>query len=114
MENGEPRVKVEVLYLSECPSYPAAVKLVREVLAAQSLATDIHEVLVRDERMASELKFLGSPTIRINGRDVTGEDHKLESYALSCRLYPGSKQIGLPPEETIRLAILEAQPGEPR
>ena len=105
-------MRVEVLYVSECPSHPAAVKLVKEVLAAEGVATDIHEVLVRDQRMAGELKFLGSPTIRINGRDVAGESQTATNFALSCRLYPGSKQIGLPPVEVIHRAVLEARGGE--
>ena len=56
--------------------------------------------------MADELGFSGSPTIRINGRDVAGESRKAQSFALSCRLYPGSKQVGLPPVEMIHRAVL--------
>ena len=105
-------MKLEVFYVSECPSHPAAVKLVRDVLAAQGIATPIHEVLVRDEQMACELRFLGSPTIRINGKDVAGESPTAKNFALSCRLYPGSEQIGLPPAEVIHRAVLEARGGE--
>lgn len=104
-------MKVEVLYVAECPSHPAAVKLVRDILAAEGVVTKIHEVLVRDEEMASELKFSGSPTIRINGRDVAGEPRDLRSFALSCRLYTGSKQVGLPPPELIHRAVLKARQG---
>ena len=107
-------MKVEVLYLSQCPSHPAAVKLVKEVLAAEGIAAEVHEVLVRDEGMADNLRFCGSPTIRINGRDVAGESEKAERFALSCRLYPGSKDVGLPPAEVIHQAVLEArQVGRP-
>jgi hypothetical protein len=105
-------MRVEVLYVSECPAHPAAVKLVKDVLATEGVATDIHEVLVRDERMAGELKFVGSPSIRINGRDVEVESRTANNFALSCRLYPGSKQIGLPPAEMVHRAVLEAQQGE--
>ena len=66
-------MKVEVLYVAECPSHPAAVKPVKDVLAAEGITTEVYEVLVRDEQMAGKLKFLGSPTIRIDGRDVAGE-----------------------------------------
>ena len=103
-------MKVEILYVSDCPSHPAAVKLVKDVLAAEGVATDIHEVLVKDERMAAEFKFVGSPTIRINGRDV--ESHSAKSFAVSCRLYSGSEQIGLPPAELVHRAVLEARQGE--
>jgi hypothetical protein len=107
-------VRVEVLYVSECPSHPAAVKLVKDVLSAEGVPTNIDEVLVRDERMAGELKFLGSPTIRINGKDVVGESQTAKDFALSCRLYPGSKQLGLPPVEMVHRAVLEARRGEQR
>jgi hypothetical protein len=102
-------VKVEVLCVAECPSHPAAVKLVKEVLAAEGVATEIQEVLVRDEGMADDLRFGGSPTIRINGRDVAGESQNAQSYALSCRLYPGSKQVRLPSVELIHRAVLAAR-----
>jgi hypothetical protein len=108
---GDREVKIEVLYVSECPSHPAAVRMVKDVLAAQGVATEVHEVLVRDEGMATELKFLGSPTIRVNGKDVAEDTRKAQNSALSCRLYPGSVKIGLPPIEMVRRAVVEAREG---
>ena len=105
-------MKIEVLYVAECPSHPEAVRMVKDVLAAQGVATEVHEVLVRDEGMATELKFLGSPTIRVNGRDVAEDTRKAQSFALCCRLYPGSKQVGLPAMEIIHRAVIEAWEGE--
>ena len=102
-------MRVEVLYVTECPSHLAAMKLVKDILIAEGVAAEIHEVLVKDIGMASEFKFCGSPTIRINGRDVAGESQEEQSFALSCRLYPGSKQIGLPPAEVIHRAVLAAR-----
>lgn len=105
-------MKVEVLYVSECPSHPAAVKLLRDVLAAEGVLAEIHEVLVRDEAMAKKLRFAGSPTIRINGRDVGDEVQTAKNFSLSCRVYLGSKQIGLPPAEMIHRAVLKASKRE--
>jgi hypothetical protein len=104
-------VKIEVLYVADCPSHAAAVKLVRDVLITQGVAAEVHEVLVTDRRMADALQFPGSPTIRINGRDVTGEPPEGQPFALSCRLYPGSHPVGLPPEQMVRLAVMEAVAG---
>lgn len=101
-------MKVEVLYVAECPSHPVAVRLVRDVLMAEGVATDIQEVLVRDEGMAKELKFLGSPSIRVNGQDVAGETESTGTFALSCRLYPGSEQAGLPTAEMVHRAVVGA------
>ena len=102
-------MRIEVLYVAECPSHPAAVKLVRDVLSAEGVAADVREVLVADDRMAAELAFTGSPTIRIDGKDVAGEPSKAREFALSCRLYPGSTEIGLPPLEMVRRAVVGAR-----
>ena len=105
-------MKIEILYVEECPSHAAAVKLVREVLESYGLAVGIDEVLVADERMASELRFSGSPTIRINGRDVLETRGESKGFALSCRLYPGAGEVGLPLADTVRRAVIEARQGE--
>lgn len=105
-------MKVEILYVAECPSHPAALTLVKEVLAAQGVAAEIQEVLVSDDQMANELKFPGSPTIRINGRDVAGTAQARQGCALNCRLYPESKQMGLPPTELVHGAVLAARQGQ--
>lgn len=102
-------MKVEVLYVAECPSHPAAVKQVKDVLAAQGLSAEVHEVLVTHEEMASDLKFCGSPTIRINGRDVATEPSKAHSFALSCRFYADSKYAALPPAEMVLRAVIDAR-----
>jgi hypothetical protein len=102
-------MRIEVLYVAECPSHPAAMKLIRDVLSAEGVEAEIREVLVTDDRMATALAFSGSPSIRINGRDVAGEPSKEKTFALSCRLYPGSTKIGLPPMEMVRRAVVEAR-----
>ena len=63
-------MKVEVLYVADCPTHPAAVRLIKDVLASESIVAEIREVLVSDDRMAASLGFPGSPTIRVDGRDV--------------------------------------------
>jgi hypothetical protein len=104
-------VKVEVLHVADCPTHRAAVNLVKQVLAAEGVEAEINEVLVRDEGMANELRFCGSPTIRIDGVDVAEESQNTWSFALSCRLYPGSKRVGLPPAEMVHRAVLKARQG---
>jgi hypothetical protein len=104
-------VKIEVLYVLDCPHYPAAMAELKNVLAVERISAPISEVLVADPRMAEALQFRGSPTIRINGRDIAGES-ELQHFALSCRLYPGEKQPGVPPAETIHRAVREAMRGE--
>jgi hypothetical protein len=104
-------MKIEILYIAECPSHPAAVKLLRDVLSAEGIAAEIREVLVTDQSMATDLAFCGSPTIRINGQDVAGACSQADAFVLSCRLYPGSSEIGLPPVEMVRRAVVQAREG---
>lgn len=102
-------MKVEVLYVAGCPSHPAAVRLVKETLTAEGIVADVQEVLVTDDSMANELRFFGSPTIRIDGRDVDEISRAPRNFCLSCRLYPDSKQVGLPRPELVQRAIFEAR-----
>jgi hypothetical protein len=63
-------VKIELLYWEGCPSHPEALELLQAVLAERSLdaTVELREVLTEEE--AQELRFPGSPTIRVDGRDV--------------------------------------------
>jgi hypothetical protein len=54
----------------------------------------------------AELKFPGSPTIRLNGQDVAPLGTL--TAAMSCRLYPGSTHVGVPPADLVRQAIARA------
>lgn len=106
-------MKVEVFYVPECPHHSSAVKRLRDVLSAEGVQTEINEVEVRDARAAELYRFCGSPTIRINGRDIAGEQqHWPLSFALACRMYPGAQQVGVPPIEMMQRAVREARAGE--
>ena len=100
-------MKIEVLYVLDCPHYPAAMAELKRVLAVEKVSAEISEVLVADARTAANLKFRGSPTIRINGRDIASES-ELQNFAVSCRFYPGEKRPGVPPAEMIHRAVREA------
>lgn len=100
---------IEVLYVADCPGHPAALRLVRDALAAEGITARIDEVLVADERAARKLRFCGSPTIRLNGKDVDADSGGQKVYGLNCRWYFGSNQNGVPSVEMIRRALLQAR-----
>ncbi len=99
---------IEVLYVPGCPNYQPAVERLQTVLASQSLWEQIHSVPVSSEAQAKALLFAGSPTIRINGRDV--EPEHTRAPGLACRLYPD--RSGVPSEELLKLAIVGAKQEE--
>ena len=103
-------MKVEILYFSGCPNHAPAVNRVREVLEQEGAPADMVEVEVRDASTAETVGFLGSPTIRINGRDVEHAARAARGFGLMCRTYiDGGQRAGVPPRELIRAAVREAR-----
>jgi len=100
-------MKIEVLHVPGCPNHSIALRRLREILASESLQAQISEVLVTDETAAQSLKFLGSPTIRINGRDVEPHEEGTKSFGLMCRLYTDGN--GAPSNQILRDAIQKAR-----
>ena len=78
--------KVEFLWWQGCPSWERALAIVREAMSAAGLdpaSVDVREV--RSDRDAIHEGFVGSPTIRIDGRDLQPPDG--EPAGLTCRVY---------------------------
>jgi Domain of unknown function (DUF2703) len=98
-------MKIEVLYVSDCPNHPPTVERVKQVLASENLSVAVHEVLVSSESEAKLFQFFGSPTVRINGKDVEAVEHGVPG--LSCRIYENSS--GVPSQESVRCAIAAAR-----
>jgi hypothetical protein len=98
-------MKIELLYVPECPNHQPALEQIRRVLVSESLHVEIQEIEVKNEAMAESLHFPGSPTVRVNGADVA-EDQR-SSYALACRLY--AEGGGVPSEALLRKAISGAK-----
>lgn len=105
-------MKVEVLYVPDCPHHSSAVDQLRAVLLAEGIQVEIDEIPVSDIVAAEKFSFRGSPTIRINGRDIAGDAKVPPYFAIACRVYPGAKQVGVPPLEMMERAVREARAGE--
>jgi hypothetical protein len=103
-------MKVEVLFFSGCPNHPPAIDLVREALQEEGVSADMVEVEVKDAATAQAVGFLGSPTIRIDGKDVEPSARSAHAYGLTCRTYiDRGRRTGLPPLEWIRAAVRGAK-----
>jgi hypothetical protein len=103
--------KIELLYFTGCPGY----EQLRSVV--QALATEVGAELVLREidtpEAAREARFLGSPTVRVNGRDVDPDAEQRSDYGLKCRLYRSAEsgQSAVPPTAWIRAALASSRPG---
>jgi hypothetical protein len=86
MAGNHARPTVELLWWEGCPSWERALALLREELQAVGLdptAVDVREV--RTDQDAAREGFVGSPTIRVDGRDVQPPND--EPAGLTCRVY---------------------------
>jgi len=99
-------VDIEFLYWEGCPSYPEARELLGEVLAERQIEADVTVREVRSQAEAEELRFPGSPTIRVDGRDVD-PDGATARPALICRIYrkPEGGVSPVPTREQLEAAL---------
>jgi hypothetical protein len=98
------------LAVAGCPNRDAAIALVHRVCAQLDSPVEVRVIDIPDQQAAEQARFLGSPTIRVDGRDVElGADRCVE-YICSCRLYQGQHSLrGLPEEAWVRQALQDAQ-----
>jgi hypothetical protein len=100
---------VEILYFEGCPNHAEAHALVERVAAELRVDPDVHDVEVPDPGAATRLRFLGSPTVRVNGQDVEPGAEGRADYVFACRIYgAGDGFSGLPDERWVRAALEEA------
>ena len=104
-----PRPRVELLWFHDCPNHPAARALLDELLGALAPGATVDEIDATDPAVAQRHQFTGSPTIRIDGRDVDPSFQDPGDYTPRCRLYRTSAGLGgLPERAWIEAAIVES------
>ncbi|MBI5420554.1 MAG: DUF2703 domain-containing protein [Deltaproteobacteria bacterium] len=92
-------MKVEILHFEGCPNHAPATEMVERVLRREGIQAEVRTVEVRDAETAEALRFLGSPSVRVNDVDIEpGRENDPPFYG--CRTYSVSgKTTGVPPEE---------------
>jgi len=104
------RPLIELLTTPDCPHRDAALALVRRVCGQSDGQAEVRLVEVPDQPAAERLRFQGSPTIRVNGRDIEPGAQQNHEYVCGCRLYQGQYSLrGLPEEAWLRQALQDIQ-----
>jgi hypothetical protein len=99
-------MKTELYYFDGCPSYQQALANLKEALRLEGLPEDVAMLHVEGHDDAQVKRFIGSPTIRIDGVDVEGLDAEKKAYGCGCRIYSeNGGSAGWPSVERIRLAL---------
>jgi hypothetical protein len=97
---------VEVLYFEGCPNHEPAQALVERVAAQLRLTPRIELIEVAAAAAAVALRFLGSATVRVDGRDVEPGAEERHDFAFSCRVYRTDRGLaGQPDTSWIRDAL---------
>lgn len=100
---------VDILSFDGCPNAEPARELVRRVAGELGIKPEIRLVEVSSPEEAERLRFLGSPSIRVDGHDVEPGAEGRGDYALSCRIYrTDGGERGQPDETWLREALRAA------
>ena len=78
---------VEFLWFSDCPNRDQTRALLRDVISAVGSTPDVREIDATDPAVAAAHRFPGSPTIRVDGRDVDPQFIDPGDYTPRCRIY---------------------------
>ena len=102
--------KIELLWWEGCPSWERALENLSEVM--RELGLDPSEILVREvdgEEAARTEEFYGSPTIKVNGKDIQPPRPK-EHVGLACRIYHlrDGRVSPTPDPEDVKDVLVEA------
>ncbi len=106
-------MQVSFPYYEECPSHDLALERLREVMAEEGITNEVEVVKVETEDKARQMRFVGSPTIRVDGQDIDPPNDP--RYALTCRVYhlEDDRISPLPSKDMIRRALRSSAEGQP-
>src|SRR5215217_3156011 len=83
-QTNSDKLKVEFLYFKSCPSHKQALENLKAALRESRANAELVIINVDTPEKGEKVGFQGSPSIRINGKDLEGRN---EGANFSCRLY---------------------------
>ena len=79
--------RIDILVFDGCPNAEPTRQLVERVARELAAQPEIEVVVVPDAEAAEQTRFLGSPTVRVNGRDIEPGAEARHDYSMACRVY---------------------------
>jgi hypothetical protein len=97
---------IEILYFDGCPNHEGLEAHLRSLLAEAGIDAPITSHRIDSDEQAERQRFLGSPTVRVNGFDVDPTASDRSGYGLMCRVYVTADGVrGTPPDAWILDAL---------
>ncbi len=98
--------EIFILFIEGCPNVLTIAKYIEEVIAEEAIDAEISLVLIESLEDARNLHFTGSPTVRINGKDVETNFLDNNDYGLQTRqYYMNGRQYDFPSKDMIKDAV---------
>ena len=108
------RIKARLLYVPDCPGMEPARERLGAVIGRERLPVETEEQVIIDQDTARRERFLGSPTIQIDGLDIE-VSRRADTPFLGCRLYRDGSKVEPAPSEGMMLdAIRRAMAPKPK
>lgn len=102
-------MRIELLYFEGCPSYQELLPELRELIAGEGFGAEVELRCIESIEQAERERFLGSPSVRVDGVDIDPGAAGREDFGLKCRLYRSEENVSrTPPEPWIRAALRRA------
>jgi hypothetical protein len=101
-------VKIELFYFDGCPNHEALLAHLHDLVDRVEPAPDVVLRRIADDAAAQRERFLGSPTVRVDGRDIEPGADQRDDYGMKCRLYATTDGLAGIPEEAWLLRALDA------
>lgn len=89
---------VAFLWFQDCPNHEVARAILREVIDDVAPGTTFDDIDATDPNVARTHRFPGSPTIRVDGKDVDPAFVDPGDYTPRCRLFRSDSGLVRVPE----------------
>jgi hypothetical protein len=111
-----PPVRVEILARKDCDNRGMAAVVVERVAAEMGIPVALEVIDVKSDAQARKWRFLGSPSVRVDGLDVEPGTNESTDFTLGDRVYRSGERglQGWPDDRWIRAALVVARSASSR
>jgi len=80
---GENMLKIVVLSIPKCEATPPTIALVEEGMKELGLQGTVENIIIDNAEDANRHRFIGSPTVQINGLDIDPAMRSVERFGVT-------------------------------
>jgi hypothetical protein len=89
---------LELLYFNDCPNHQQLLERLPQLLKRSGLQPELALRRIESTEEAQRERFLGSPTVRVDGHDIEPQAERRTDYGMKCRLYRTTAGLSGQPE----------------